>query len=209
MDVQPPPRFEDYKRLISLCAFKAHRRLVAAGCSTTFDDVFQEMSLTFVRAARSFDPNKGVAFSTFLVRACWNNVNRMAKGEVSHVGLSLDSQSWGEDGDEEGLHEQFADENAVNAEEALEEAQHRERILNDLSPLTRRFVELLDSPPDAVIRELVALRARAEFARRRGIEPSPVPKSVTSAFVARVMGLSLSERTKVYGELARVVRRAA
>lgn len=202
---QSPIKFENYDRLIRMCAHKAHMRLKAAGCSTMFDDVYQEMCMTFVKAQRNFDPSKGNAFSTFLVRACWHNINRWAKGEFAHVAASLDSVVGDEDDREH--HELIAD-GAPTIEDELMAREIRAKRLAKLTPLARKFVDLLENPPPALVRELKALQARCELGRSRGIAGARAPSSISPAFVMDVMGLSRGQRNRVYAELERLTNMA-
>ena len=89
------PKFEDYERLTRQLAGKAHRRLKAAGVTTQFEDVYQEVSVSFVMASRAFKPESNNKFSTYFVRSVWNNINKFVDAEVRNrrLGdLSIDEE---------------------------------------------------------------------------------------------------------------------
>ena len=55
----------DYYGLVVTLARRAHERLSAAGAAIDFEDLLQEASLGLLAAARRYDPDRGVEFSTF------------------------------------------------------------------------------------------------------------------------------------------------
>jgi RNA polymerase sigma factor (sigma-70 family) len=76
--------FEAHKGLIHKFARKAYGRLVQAGVTIDYEDIFQEMSVTYVKAANKYDPTVGTSFSAYLGRAIWNDFNKFAEIETDH-----------------------------------------------------------------------------------------------------------------------------
>lgn len=69
----------DYKSnigLIHLITRKCMGWVMALGVKLDYDDVFQEVSLAFVTAARLYDPSTGIKFSAYLTRAAYNQIRK-------------------------------------------------------------------------------------------------------------------------------------
>lgn len=74
-----PVTFKNYEPLMRKLAFKFAQRLEGARVmGVDVDDVMGHLSLTFVNAARSYKPESGFAFSTYLTTACVQNFNHLA-----------------------------------------------------------------------------------------------------------------------------------
>jgi len=67
--------YESVRRTLMKLAFKCHARVRAMGLGMDYDDVLQEMNLTYVRAFALWKPDQGVKFNSYLTTACLNNFN--------------------------------------------------------------------------------------------------------------------------------------
>ena len=67
--------FSAHRNLIYKLALKGWGRLQAAGVVMDVEDVFQEMSLIYCKAAEGYDPKHGITFTAYLGRAIWNDFN--------------------------------------------------------------------------------------------------------------------------------------
>lgn len=66
------------KRLVYKFANRAfNSRLLPFQHQIEFDDLVSELSLTWMRCTKKFDPNLGLQFSTYFYRAATNEVERM------------------------------------------------------------------------------------------------------------------------------------
>jgi DNA-directed RNA polymerase specialized sigma24 family protein len=197
--------YQSYLPLVRSLAKKILARMRAAGCaSARLEDIEQEIAVTWCQARDGYDPSKGAAFSTYFVRAVWFNVNRWIDEEIGQHHLaprSLD-EPVGEEGDM--VRHELVPDRAEPVDLALGNRERFARVLDRLSPMARRFVELLDSPPPALYRQLDALKARAEFGRSRGL-PSQAPRHITASIVMRAMGVPIRERTVIYREINQVL----
>lgn len=72
-------QFRKYEALLNGLARKCYGRLMAAGVVIYYEDVFQNMSMSFVQAHRTYKPEMGYSFSAYFGRACFNNFNKWAK----------------------------------------------------------------------------------------------------------------------------------
>lgn len=86
-------------------AMKCYARVQAMGLGMDFDDVLQEMNLSYVRAHKTWDPAKGVRFSTYCQRACLNNFNQRIERQVNeraNLGMVSVEDMMGRGGEEGG-----------------------------------------------------------------------------------------------------------
>lgn len=82
--------FSAHKALICTMARKGWGRLQSAGVVMDYDDVFQEMSLIYCKAAAGYDPSKGFTFTAYLGRAIWMDFNKFAEKLINdQCGLGL------------------------------------------------------------------------------------------------------------------------
>lgn len=82
--------FSAHKALICRMAQKGWGRLQNAGVVMDYDDVFQEMSLIYCKAAAGYDPSKGFTFTAYLGRAIWMDFNKFAEKLINdQCGLGL------------------------------------------------------------------------------------------------------------------------
>lgn len=73
-------RFEDHKGLIYTLAMRCYARLLGARITAMeFEDVYSEMCVSYTKAARGFDPSRGIGFGAYLGRACYNDFNKIAE----------------------------------------------------------------------------------------------------------------------------------
>lgn len=89
--------FSDHQGLIRMFASKCHRRLVAARVRVEYEDVYQEMCITFVKAARAFDPTLGLTFTAYLGRSILNNFNKVATNLINGASVVQPECDFSED----------------------------------------------------------------------------------------------------------------
>lgn len=193
--------YPHYQRLVRHLGVRILKRMHAAGCRTMqLADIEQEIAITWTICRDKYEPDKGVAFVSYFVRAVWFNVNRWSKEQIDQAHLaptSLDD-TVGEDDNME-RHDVVADP-AESIDTVMMRAQSLSRVLRRLSPMAQTFVRLLESPPPELYRQLDHLRARGEYGRQRGL-PSQTPHHITAALVFRAMGVKSTERTLIYREI--------
>lgn len=82
--------YQSVSRLLQKLAGKCYLRVAALGIGMTYDDVLQEMNLSYVQARERWDPEGNSRFSTYLTTACYNNFNgRIYRRECErrHLGM--------------------------------------------------------------------------------------------------------------------------
>lgn len=78
------------ERALHKVAIKCHARVMAMGLPMTFDDVHQEMLMSYVQAKAAWRPDGGALFVTYLITTCYRNFNvRISKMERDRAHLGL------------------------------------------------------------------------------------------------------------------------
>jgi DNA-directed RNA polymerase specialized sigma subunit len=146
MTTNPDISYEDYRRLIQQLAGKAFMRMRAAGIPFDLEDIIGHMNISFVKAKRAFDSNKGYKFSTYLVRSIWNDFNKLAaklSNEAQSIGfLSVQDMSPENENGEfyNDVYSTFSDDTAPSAEDAYSEIEEARAKLRLLSKQARRVI---------------------------------------------------------------------
>lgn len=71
--------FKDHEKLLHKFTKGGFARLRGAGIDgIEYEDVYQEMCVSFVRAAKSYNPDAGITFTAYMGRAVINNFNKHA-----------------------------------------------------------------------------------------------------------------------------------
>lgn len=79
--------YADNVGLIHVVARKGYGRLQGIGASVDYDDLFQDLSETFIKSFDGFDDDAG-KFSTYFITAARNKVNQIAEGyELDRMGV--------------------------------------------------------------------------------------------------------------------------
>ena len=146
---------------------KYYSRALAAKLGLDYDDLFQEARIAWMQARDSFDPNRGIQFTSYLGAAVCRRLHaRIGEGfEYSKHHRSL--PSFTDESESEWL-----DRVGGRFEEDAGSTLEAENALNTLKQGVRswqaRFViELLANPPPEVIAEFRAYRAKLERVERR------------------------------------------
>lgn len=193
-------KFEDYKKLVHSLAWKAQRNMHNHGVRVDYDDLYQEFAVSFVLARNAFDSTKGIKFSTYYVNAAWRNFIKFSKGSAKDAyHASLDADAYGDE-DSPSKHEIIPD-GSENAQERLEREHRTAYIFSQLSPNTRKAIELLENTPEILKKEFDAVCAKRRMQQANG-EDVNVPRQLNLPFILSVMGLSAAQKRKVYQELS-------
>jgi Sigma-70 region 2 len=181
-------------------AAKAHYRLVGIGCrNLQRDDVVQECWIAWCKARDTFDPNKGVKFGTYLFQVMKFHVHRWMQDTIrfSHM-ASVDLDS-GIREDEIDFHAIIADP-SEGADESLEQKQEFQFHLDQLSPAARFVVGLIEAPPDWLIAEFEAAKAKAAWCKSRGFSVHS-PTSITISLIFTMFDVEPNERKRIRREI--------
>jgi hypothetical protein len=162
-------KYEDHTGLLHKLAARGWGRLEAAGVSTAYDDVFQLMSESFVRAQKTFDPTKGFSFSAYYGQSCWHNFNKWAAkqieekhelGLISVDALSAEHEDGGSSDAYEFINTAMDDDTDESAQDRLEARQESHRAARLLSPNAKRVIALLIHNSPALLEYVAERNAR-------------------------------------------------
>lgn len=206
--------YADNTGLIHTVARKGFRRLQAIGASMDYEDLYQELTETFIKAYDRFDESTGNKFSTYFMVSAHNRLNRLATDyEIERLELKIYSieeiNSWCEDG--KGTIEEKIASDSPSPEELASVRSSTVNIMRQLSPLAAVVAEFAIDPPDFIEREFVAAQAHANFARSKGVERR-ARGSLNVAFVCSVLertsGMTRAMTTSIRSEIAGAVERS-
>lgn len=156
--------------LVHSVSKKGYARLRSAGVGLDYDDIFQEMSIVFLKAYSGFDESQGFKFSTYYFRAAYNKLNtwaqKMIDERLEHGVVSIQELNHTEDG-ENSL------EDVLMVDHTTPEAQYRvtqflTHINDTLSPLASLILAWVLQPPPQVMTEVSKAEANAQFGRSLG-----------------------------------------
>ena len=163
--------YQENVGLVHSLARKGHARLMSAGVALDYEDVFQEMSVTFLKAYKMFDASKGFRFSTYFYMAGLNRLNvwaqKMIEERLKHGVVSI--QELNASGEEE----EFNLDEVLMPDEATPEAHCRvseflTHLHNTLSPLANLILAWVVTPPPEIITEVRKAEAYAHYGRKQG-----------------------------------------
>lgn len=82
--------YESVRLMLIKIAGRCFGRVQALGLGMTFDDVLQEMNMTYVLVKEQWRPDGGALFSTYLTTSCYRNFNeRIRRAETERRNLGL------------------------------------------------------------------------------------------------------------------------
>lgn len=202
-------QWESIERLIYKIANQVHTRVKAAGLQSRIglDDLVQEGATTWVLSMEKFKPEFGFAFSTYLTRSVYTNLNRYVskhgniKGEQTYGYVSL-NETIGESTSEMG--DLMPDETTPSAGDLIDLQDTIERRMNSLSPITRQVYKWMINPPAWFIAECKAAKAFAKKAHAQGVSRSvagPTEVVLIASLLRTVWGLDDRQVKRVRAEL--------
>jgi DNA-directed RNA polymerase specialized sigma24 family protein len=171
--------------LVHMVSKKGYARLQAAGVAIDYDDVFQEMSVVFLKAYEKFDAERGFKFSTYYCMAAFNRCNGWAQDMIEerlkHGVVSIQELNHG-GGEEVDLEEVLmADPNTPELHYRVTE--FLEHVAKTLSPLATLILAWVVQPPQEIVQELRKAEAYALYGRQRGFN-SRCMATITPRYVA-------------------------
>jgi len=194
--------FEAYRKLAWKLARAIFERFKGVNRTHTLDDIFQEVSVAFVKCASIYRPEQG-AFSTYFYKAAWNEVRRQInvgkRGQPDAISLDSDQHR-----EEEGLHEKLCDHEAPLPDDILNAKQKRELALSQMSQKTRLVVELAEHPPRWLLDSVDHIKARNDWGKQLGVLQRSNAPEVGLGFVMSILGYTQTSREGVIAELARI-----
>ena len=193
--------------LVHTVARKGYSRLVAANVGIDYEDVFQEMSVVFLKAYEGFDASKGFKFSTYFFMSAYNRLNSWASDlideRLKHGVVSIDELN------DSGGEEDYSLEDVMLVDAATPEAHCRvtellEHIARTLSPLANLILTWAVAPPKELLDEVRKAELNAEFGRSIGLNVrcmTSVNPRFVSRFIQMISDVTQSELNKALKEI--------
>ncbi len=173
--------------LVDCVARKGYARIQKIGGSYDYEDLFQDLSITFINAYKKFDESKGNQFSTYFITAAHNRINTLADKifeERSRFGVrSFEEMSI--DGCD--VYEILDVNGSVAPEVMIDAYSYLTKAIAKLSPVAATMAQWMLEPPDFVLREVKAAMDHVQYARDSGQEKRF--KNPDTALIAKLMQL--------------------
>lgn len=154
--------------LVHTVSRKGYTRLLAARVTIDYEDVFQEMSIVFLKAYNGFDASKGFKFSTYFFMAAFNRLNTWAQNLIDDRMRYSSIDDMNSKGEEEMDLESVLWQDHDTPEGHYAVKQMIGHIANCLSPLAALIFSWSMSPPPELTVEIRKAQLNAEFGRSLG-----------------------------------------
>lgn len=193
--------------LVHSVSRKGFARLTAAKVGIDYEDVFQEMSMVFLKAYQGFDQSRGFKFSTYYYMAAYNRLNAWATDmideRVKHGVVSIDELNEA-GGEEMSLSETLLVDDTT-PEDNVRAMQLLTHIKNKLSPLAGLILQWSIEPPPEVVQQIQAAQMNADYGRSRGLNSrcmaKPSPRYI-AGFIRMISDVSAYEAERALKEIA-------
>lgn len=191
------------EKAINSFAFKVSRRLYAAGDRTmSMDDIRQELWIAWTIAVQSFKEEQGIPFLAYLRNGMRLHINRYIEKHVTRrhsevIAFSLDGEN--DEGKSTTSYEQVPSADP-KPDEDIQEKSAVDALCRRLSPIAAQFVRLLYEQPEPLMKEVVAIVRKAEFASSMN---QVVVNSgrLTRTMIFDLLGVPMNKRTDVLREI--------
>ncbi len=154
--------------LVHSVSRKGYTRLLAARVTIDYEDVFQEMSVVFLKACDGFDESRGFKFSTYYFMAAYNRLNSWAQALIDDRMRYTSIDDMNSAGEDDYNLEEVLWQDYDTPEGHYAVGQMIEHIAKSLSPLASLILTWTISPPKEVVSEIEKARINAEFGRSLG-----------------------------------------
>lgn len=189
--------YNEHVGLIHNFARKGWGRMVQANVDMDYEDVFQEMSLTYTKALNTYDPERGVGFTAYMGRAIWNDFNRVAEKRIAEkVELGMTSiHALENDDDDNSWVDNILKSDVRSPQEELERKQEIVHKLRSLSQTAKFLVAQLVAPSPEVEAAFAAHQANL---RSTG---GNAPKNMSLGFIGRHYKIGQTRLTAAVQEI--------
>lgn len=191
--------FKDNINLVHHVSNMFMEPMMRSGMCASYEDVFQEFSLQFIKAFERYEPDRGLKFSTMYVNYCINRMRWLDSYSKrdKRSGHLMNFSEITSDTDEDFSFQDTICSDYMSPEEKLEAVQEFQQAINGASVPAKLVIEwLIDTP--AVVEQ--AIRA---FVGREVTDSSIRP--VVVRFVAKTLGLTKQEELKLGQEVAELI----
>jgi RNA polymerase sigma factor (sigma-70 family) len=209
MKMTPADYYKANMGLVHNVARRGFKRLAAARVTIDYEDVFQEMSMVFLKAFEGFDESKGFKFSTYYFMCAHNRLNgwgqALIEERLKHGVVSIEELGHSADADVDmgEVLTEFADAGA-DPESHYRVTELLEHIAKSLSPLAALILTWSVSPPQEVMTEVRKAHTYAEYGRSKGymsrcmVQVSP---RYIATFIRMISDVTQAEVTRALKEI--------
>lgn len=198
--------FKDHAGLLHRFAKGGYARLMNAGVSIDYEDVFQEMCVGYVKAAEKYKPDSGINFSTYMGRAVINNFNKYAEKELNtHFRLGLISVQALEIEDGSDAYEFLeTEDDTPTIADMISASQEMKLKSRFLTKNAKSVIRELIKPSKKLLafqksfnEDMIARKERGEISKAMTFD------DISIRLIVRFLDLKLEERARLRTELKR------
>lgn len=197
--------------LVHAVSRRGYARLMKAKVGIDYEDVFQEMSVVFLKAYERFDESRGFKFSTYYYMSAMNRLNSWAQDMIDerlNCGvISIQELNAGKDGDDDMMLEEQLLVDATTPEDHLRVKEYITHMTNTLSPLAALILGWSIEPPQEIMQEIRAAQAYAAFGRSKGFDTrcmAQISPRFIGNFIHMVWGVPNFQVTQALKEIDRI-----
>lgn len=199
---------EQWKPLIEKMSFKAAQRAKKLKAPYDADDFRQELKMTVLRALESFDPERGVKFSTFIHNAFYHEINKLLRRDDinAKVGMTYSGDNFyaGDESDKEDIWGTVEEDSERSAENLYMDAELMDYVMDHVSPEAAAAVHLLTSNNDLIGQQLAAYNFGVEReAQEGGIRRYSLDMNL--AFICKLFGYSHNKMRQLADQINNAV----
>ena len=198
------------EKAINAFAFKVSRRLFTAGDrSMSMDDIRQELWIAWCIAVQSFNEAQGVPFLAYLRNGMRLHINRFVEKNVTRrheevVAYSLDGSTDDENGSVSNSSHDHIPSADPMPDEGIQQRSSVNALCGRLSPIASQFVRLLYEQPEPLLREVYAIKCKADFASSMNMVVMNSGR-LTRSMLFDLLGVPHVKRKSIIEEIEEVV----
>lgn len=194
--------YRQYELLIHKFARKQHKALLLSGVTDQcYEDVFQEVALSFVAAKRKFNEKLGYRFSTYACNAAMKNFLQFIKRLRKHSDNRLYLEELTDSENEFSWEELIAKEGGDECSPSMKMRIARERI-SELSKDAKVVVRELLYPSSELKKMHFAKLEYSRMAKLYGGKAPRVSEEIDIQFIFQHYGVKTEKRRSILKELS-------
>lgn len=194
--------FKDHEKLLHKFTRGGFARLRSAGVDGfDYEDIYQEMCVSFVRATKTYNPEAGITFTAYMGRAVINNFNKQAdrlireNESVGHIKISDITPEYEDEEAGEMVDKFMMDmiDYRSNPQEEVALSKEAGRLnIAKLSQPARKVIRDLIKPSDELLEHHRAEYAQSQHAKEIDAPSRRIPQEIDLRYIVKYHGLRFS-----------------